>query len=150
MKLFYNDYGGEGSGSKSEYIYNMVKSMKSRGIPIDGVGLQMHVSTSYYPSQADVTANMQRLTALGVEVQITEMDVKCNGSSDYAKQAQVYQAMLEACLAVKGCTSFQTWGFTDKYTWLGTSAHPLPFDENYGWKPAANTILSVLNAYWGK
>jgi len=149
MKLFYNDYGGEGSGTKSDKIYNMVKSMKQGGIPIDGVGLQMHVSTSYYPSPTDVGNNIKRLVALGLEVHITEMDVGCSGSSQYATQAQIYGSMLQTCLGIPGCKSYQSWGFTDKYTWLGTNQHPLPFDENYQWKPAANTILSVLNAYGG-
>jgi endo-1,4-beta-xylanase len=148
-KLFYNDYGGEGAGTKSDRIYNMVRSMKSGGIPIDGVGLQMHVSTSYYPSPTDVGNNIKRLTALGLEVHITEMDVKCTGSSQYDLQAQIYGSLLSTCLSIPGCKNFQSWGFTDKYTWLGTSAHPLPFDENYGWKPAANTILATLNAYGG-
>jgi len=149
MKLFYNDYGGEGAGTKSDKIYNMVRGMKQGGIPIDGVGLQMHVSTSYYPSPTDVGNNIKRLTALGLEVHITEMDVSCSGSSQYATQAQIYGNMLQTCLGIPGCKSFQSWGMTDKYSWLGTSQHPLPFDENYNWKPAANTILSVLNAYGG-
>jgi endo-1,4-beta-xylanase len=149
MKLFYNDYGGEGAGTKSDKIYNMVKSMKQGGIPIDGVGLQMHISTSYYPSPTDIGNNIKRLNALGLEVHITEMDVACTGSSQYNTQAQIYGNILQTCLSNPGCKSFQTWGFTDKYTWLGTNQHPLPFDENYNWKPAANTILSVLNAYGG-
>jgi len=149
QKLFYNDYGGEGAGTKSDRIYNMVRGMKNGGIPIDGVGLQMHVSTSYYPSPTDVGNNIKRLTALGLEVHITEMDVACPSTSQYALQAQIYGNMLQTCLSVPGCKSFQSWGFTDKYTWLGTSQHPLPFNETYGWKPAANTILSTLNAYKG-
>jgi endo-1,4-beta-xylanase len=149
QKLFYNDYGGEGAGTKSDRIYNMVRSMKQGGVPIDGVGLQMHVSTSYYPSPTDVGNNIKRLVALGLEVHITEMDVACPNTGQYNVQAQIYGSMLQTCLSIPGCKSFQSWGFTDKYTWLGTSQHPLPFDENYGWKPAANTILSTLNAYGG-
>jgi len=145
MKLFYNDYGGEGSGTKSDKIYNMVKSMKSRGIPIDGVGLQMHVSTDYYPSPTDVQTNMNRLVALGLEVQITEMDVK-DPSQDFNKQANIYNAMLTACLNVKGCTSLQSWGFTDRYTWLGSNNYPLPFDYNYNPKAAVNVMIQTLTA----
>jgi hypothetical protein len=148
-KLFYNDYGGEGAGTKSDKIYNMVKSMKQGGVPIDGVGLQMHVSTSYYPSPTDVANNIKRLVALGLEVHITEMDVACPNTGSENVQAQIYGSLLQTCLGVPGCKSFQSWGFTYKYTWLGTSQHPLPFDENYNWKPAANTILSVLNTYGG-
>lgn len=143
VKLFYNDYGGEGLGAKSDAIYNMVKSMKSRNIPIDGVGLQMHVSTDYWPKAADISANIKRLGALGLEVHITEMDVSCPGNCNLQLQAQIYSEVLSACLQNRNiCKSFQTWGFTDKYTWLGSDKHPLPFDENYNKKPAYNAILS--------
>jgi len=130
-------------------VYNMVRSMKQGGIPIDGVGLQMHVSTGYYPNANDLGNNIKRLVALGLEVHITEMDVSCSGSSEFNTQAQIYGTVLTTCLSIPGCKSYQSWGMTDKYSWLGTAKHPLPFDENYNWKPAANTILSVLNAYGG-
>ncbi|HEV2580009.1 MAG TPA: endo-1,4-beta-xylanase, partial [Ktedonobacteraceae bacterium] len=66
--LFYNDYGGEGLNHKSDAIYALVKGLVSRGVPINGVGLQMHVSLDRYPSPHDVLANMQRLAALGLQV----------------------------------------------------------------------------------
>ena len=43
-KLFYNDYGAEGSGVKSDKVYNLVKGFIGGGVPIDGVGFQMHIS----------------------------------------------------------------------------------------------------------
>src|SRR5205085_2625309 len=78
-QLYYNDYGGEGLGPKSDAIYNLVKGLLRRGVPINGVGLQMHVSIDDYPKPQDVLANMQRLAALGLKVQITEMDVEVQG-----------------------------------------------------------------------
>jgi len=147
VKLFYNDYGGEGGGAKSDAIYSLVKGMKSRGIPIDGVGLQMHVATSYWPTYQQVSSNIQRLGALGLEVHITEMDVKCPDPCDKNRQASVYAEVLHACLTNKNiCKSFQSWGFTDKFTWLGTNTHPLPFDENYAKKPAYMAILANFTA----
>jgi len=146
VKLFYNDYGGEGIGGKSDVIYNMLKGMKSRGIPVDGVGLQMHVSTSYAPTSDQISQNIQRLGALGLEVHITEMDVSCPDQCNLQQQAQVYTSVQAACLKNKNiCKSFQTWGFTDKYTWLGSQNHPLPFDQNYSKKPAYNSILAGFN-----
>lgn len=59
--------------SKSDKIYAMVASMRARGIPIDGVGLQMHISVDGYPSADAVAANIQRLGALGLDVHITEV-----------------------------------------------------------------------------
>jgi endo-1,4-beta-xylanase len=130
VKLFYNDYGAEGAGVKSDKVYNLVSGFLASGVPIDGVGLQMHISVDQYPSPADVSANMKRLVALGLEVHVTEMDVRCQGctADRLTLQAKVYGDMLQACLdnlkpthpsGKGGCKSFETWGFTDKHTWIG-------------------------------
>jgi len=149
-KLFYNDYGAEGSGSKSDAVYNMLKSMKERGIPVDGVGLQYHVSLGYTPEIEDVIANIKRLNALGLEVQITEMDVSFSGGNgnendELQAQADIYGLVLKACLTAQNCSAFVTWGFTDKYTWLGSNEQPLPFDFNFQPKPAFDTLASELS-----
>jgi len=144
-KLFYNDYGGEGMGAKSNAIYDMVKSMKQRGIPIHGVGLQMHVADSYYPNPSDVAQNIARLGALGLEVHITEMDVKADGGSDkLIKQAQIFSDMLKVCLGASNCKAFLSWGFTDKHTWLGSNQEPLEFDVNYSPKPCFYSMVTAL------
>ena len=56
--LFYNDYAGEGLGTKSDAIYALVQGLLERGVPINGVGLQMHVSLRWSPQPQDVAANM--------------------------------------------------------------------------------------------
>lgn len=152
-KLFYNDYDGEGLGRKSNAIYNLVKGLLQRHVPISGVGLQMHVSLADAPTQADVIANMKRLAALGLEVQITEMDVAVGSdarpmSARLAAQARIYAAMLQACLSVRACTAFVMWGFTDRYTWIpevtGLPDAPLPFDANYHPKPAYAALVDTF------
>ena len=72
--LFYNEAEGEGMNRKSDAIYAMVKDFKRRGVPIDGVGLQMHIPALDVDITA-IAANIARLTALGVQVHITELDV---------------------------------------------------------------------------
>lgn len=74
----------------------------------DVAGLQMHVSTNHYPKFADVASNIARLGALGLDVHITEMDVKCEAPCDLKVQAHVYAGMLKACLSNKACKSFET------------------------------------------
>lgn len=148
-RLFYNDYGAEGASSpKAARVLQLVKGLLARGVPIHGVGLQSHFSVDSFPEPADVAANMRALGELGLEVQITEMDVRCDACTParQALQARIYAGMLSACLNVSACTSFETWGFTDKYSWLGTSAAPLPFDATYAPKPAFDSILGVLLA----
>lgn len=152
-KLFYNDYSDEGMGGKSTAIYNMVKGMLQRHVPISGIGMEMHVSLAYSPPSADVIANMQRLGALGLEVQITEMDVTMGTdarpmSARLAAQARVYATMLSACLSVHACTAFVMWGFTDRYTWItqatGRPDAPLIFDEDYHSKPAYDALTAAF------
>ncbi|MBL8162333.1 MAG: endo-1,4-beta-xylanase [Anaerolineae bacterium] len=154
--LYINDYGTEGMNAKSDGMYNVVKSMRERGIPVHGVGLQMHVTTTYYPNPEDVRRNIERLGALGVEVQITEMDVRTNDDTGttqerFIKQAEIYQDMLEACLSQAACTGFITWGFTDKYTWVtdwkGKQDWPLPLDANYQPKPAYTALQQTMAAF---
>ena len=72
--LFYNDGEGETLNAKSDALYAMVKDFKRRGVPIDGIGLQMHMF-DLNPDIAGIEANIARFTALGVQVHITEMDV---------------------------------------------------------------------------
>ncbi len=153
-RLFYNDYGGEGLGRKSDAIYALVKGMLQRGVPLDGVGLQMHISLNSYPNQKDVLANMQRLAALGLEVQITEMDVKTQDDArpmqaKLAAQAQLYGEMLQTCLSVTACTAFVMWGFTDAHSWIpaftGRPDYPLIFDALYRPKPAYFALVQALS-----
>ncbi len=153
VHLFYNDYGGDGLGAKSNAIYNLVKGLVQRGVPIYGVGLQMHVSITDPPSEQDVIANMQRLAALGLKVQITEMDVEIQGdprplAEKLQAQAQVYHDMMAACLAVSACEAFVMWGFTDRYSWIpaatGHADEPLIYDQNYHPKPAFHALMSAL------
>src|SRR5450631_832103 len=154
--LFYNDNGGEGLNKKSDAIYAMVKDFRRREVPIDGVGLQMHVSQLDLDTAA-IATNIARLTALGVQVHITELDVSLpvdsdgrTATNDLARQAEVYRAIVRACLQNPGCTAIQTWGFTDKYSWIGSHSHhtrgaALPFDRTYKPKPAYDAILDELS-----
>jgi len=153
--LFYNDYNIEDTGAKFNAVYAMVKDFVTRGVPINGVGIQMHIDTTGYPSTAGLTKNIQQLTALGLQVHITEMDVRIpvdsSGNATAANlqaQAQTYQRILTVCLQNPGCTAFQTWGFTDAHSWIPGSypgfGDALPFDVNYQPKPAFNSLISTL------
>jgi endo-1,4-beta-xylanase len=156
--LFYNDNGAEGLNRKSDAIYAMVKDFRQRGVPVDGVGLQMHIAQLDLDTAA-IAANIARLTALGVQVHITELDVSLpvDPSSgqvrkeDLLRQAQVYRGVVRACLQNPGCTAIQTWGFTDKYSWIGSHSHgtrgaALPFDRAYKPKPAYQALLEEITA----
>jgi len=107
-ELFYSDYGGEGLGLKSDAIYALARNLRERDVPIHGVGLQMHVSVGHYPDPQDVSANMARLADLGLEVDITEMDVQLQDGGgtmeeESAAQAAVYRDMAGVCRTFGAC-----------------------------------------------
>ena len=155
--LFYNDYDIEGINPKSDAVYRMVKDFKRRGVPIDGVGLQAHIFALNSKDLQTLSANIERFAALGVQIHITELDVGLpidTGGDlldplDLAKQADVYRQIAIACLRQPRCTAIQTWGFTDKYTWIpaytkGAKGAPLLFDRSYAFKPAYRALFDSL------
>ncbi|MET8085945.1 endo-1,4-beta-xylanase [Micromonospora sp. NPDC005237] len=136
-KLCYNDYNTDGINAKSTGIYNMVRDFKSRGVPIDCVGFQSHLGTSV-PS--DYQANLQRFADLGVDVQITELDIT-QGSN----QANAYAQVTRACLAIPRCTGITVWGVRDSDSWRGND-NPLLFDRSGNKKAAYTSVLNALNS----
>jgi endo-1,4-beta-xylanase len=155
--LFYNDAEAEAVNSKSDAIYTMAQDFRRRGVPIDGVGFQMHIG-NLHPDIATISDNIARFTALGLQVHITELDVAlpvdANGNArlaDLQRQADIYREIAAACLAHKGCTAIQTWGFTDKYSWIGshskhTQGAALLFDREYRPKAAYEALRETLRA----
>ncbi|GAA0921589.1 hypothetical protein GCM10009558_104850 [Virgisporangium aurantiacum] len=151
VKLYYNDYNIDGIGAKSDAVYAMVQSFKQQGVPIDGVGLQAHLILGQVP--ATMQQNIQRFADLGVDVAITELDIRMNLPRDTAKdtqQANDYRAVTNACLAVTRCVGITVWDYTDKYSWI-PSVFPgqgaaLPYDENLARKPAYAAISAALGA----
>ncbi|MEU1695881.1 endo-1,4-beta-xylanase [Streptomyces hirsutus] len=137
-KLCYNDYNTDGVNAKSNAVYTMVRDFKSRGVPIDCVGFQSHFNSAS-PVPSDYRANLQRFADLGVDVQITELDIEGSGTT----QATHYGNVVTACLAVSRCTGITVWGIPDKYSWR-SSGTPLLFDDNYTKKPAYHAALSAL------
>jgi len=153
--LFYNEAEADALNKKSDAVYVMVRDFKRQGVPINGVGLQMHIEKP--PDMASISANIARFTALGIQVHITELDVslpvdiKGNATpADLEKQAEIYRQIAQACLSHPGCTAIQTWGFTDKYSWIGSHSKKargaaLPFDRNYRPKPAHSELIKAFS-----
>jgi endo-1,4-beta-xylanase len=152
-KLFYNDYGAETMNSKSDAIYAMAADFKNRGVPLDGIGFQTHVDLTFdNPSTLQsYAANLQRFADLGLDVHITELDIRLSDSSatSLAAQAKLYGELMTLCLQQSRCKVFQTWGFTDKYSWI-PDAFPgmgwaLLWDANYQKKPAYTAVANALS-----
>lgn len=157
-RLFYNDYNAA-RPEKRERIYQLVKKLVDAGVPIHGVGIQGHWSI-YEPSEADIRAAIEKYASLGLEVQITELDVSVYpwekhrrerrpGESDAftpelaRQQAERYEMFFRVFRDYPDVlTSVTFWNLTDRSTWLdnypvpGRKNYPLLFDADYQPKPA--------------
>src|SRR4030095_7615301 len=147
VKLYYNDFDIENAGAKADAAYQMLSDFKARGVPIDGVGMQMHTrSTNEDPSPSEFVANLERLLSLGLEVTLSEMDVRVCAGGTPAEQASRYHDIVAACAARPGWGAATIWGITDKYSWLNERTNltcvgsdpprPLLWDDNYAQKPS--------------
>ncbi|MEU2201599.1 endo-1,4-beta-xylanase [Isoptericola sp. NPDC019482] len=139
-KLCYNDYNTDNwSHAKTQAVYRMVADFRSRGVPIDCVGFQAHFNSGN-PVPNNYHETLQNFADLGVDVQITELDIEGSGSS----QAEQYRGVTQACLAVSRCTGITVWGVRDTDSWRA-SGTPLLFDGNGQKKAAYTAVLNVLN-----
>lgn len=151
-KLFYNDYAADTVNHKSDAIYAMATDFKRRGVPLDGIGFQMHLDLSSDNSSwlASVGRNLKRFADLGLEIHITELDIRLNGgdSNSLNAQAELYSNIAKLCVANSRCKVIQTWGFTDKYSWITSFYYgmgwALPFDSQYAKKPAYYALQQGL------
>jgi endo-1,4-beta-xylanase len=148
-KLFINEYAVEQPGPKRDELIELVRDLKARNVPLDGVGLQYHTHVQGFVDEATMRDTMQQLADLGVEVQITEMDVGTtilDGSTAQRLERQriAYRDAARACNAITACTRFTTWGFTDRVSWLGPTEMGLPFDAQYRPKPAFEALRAAF------
>ena len=122
VRLFINDFGIEGVNEKSDALYALVKRLLARGVPIDGIGFQTHTSTARGLPQS-FGQNLQRFAALGLDVAVTEADVRIPlpvTDEKLATQAALYGDAIAACMSVQRCVSFTVWGVSDRYSWVPT------------------------------
>ena len=159
--LFYNDYGIEGedpgSAAKRAAVLALVRGMKSRGVPIDGVGIQSHLTAGghYGPG---LVAWMAELRGMGLKLMLTEMDVNdrwlpADAARRDAVVAATYASYLEQTLADPAVLGVLTWGITDRYTWLNHEDNRadnlpercLPFDADLQPKAAFRAELDALS-----
>jgi endo-1,4-beta-xylanase len=144
-RLYLNEFGLETPGPKLDGMLALVADLRAQGVPLDGVGFQSHVLCLFgcRDTFAALGASLQRVSDLGVDVAITELDVgliEPVTAASLAEQADTYGAAVDACLAVARCRTVVFWGFTDRYSWIpafwaGLGA-ALPFDADYRPKPA--------------
>ena len=151
-RLYYNDFEADALGPKADAVYALVCRLLDDGVPIHGVGLQMHLRAARPPVPASIAAHVARLTALGLLVRISEMDVRIRRvrrGDPLARQRRVYEDAIGACAGMPGFAGVTFWGVSDAHSWIhdefGADA-PLLFDRDYAPKPAYFGVRDALAA----
>jgi endo-1,4-beta-xylanase len=173
-KLYLNEAGIEQeTHPKTERTYQLVKYLKQKGTPINGIGIQAHIrlyDKDKYSTKGLINI-MNRFADLGLEVQISEFDViMAKGAirvdnatpttqlaiavpqqSDFASQAALYKMFFDACLHAKNCTGFTTWGAWDSTSWASArwkgSFYPHLLDGNLKPKLALKYMIDDAKSY---
>ena len=155
VDLFYNDYNLEANWQKTANMLALVDGMRSRGVPITGVGFQMHVSIDW-PSISAIESSLKAVADRGLKVKITELDVSMkNAYSTFTleaatRQKQRYHDIVAAYLrAVPPAqrAGITVWGVWDADSWINEPskpAWPLLFDDNFQAKPALQGFKDAL------
>ncbi|KAF9257616.1 glycoside hydrolase [Marasmius fiardii PR-910] len=146
-KLYINDYGIEGINDKSNTLFEVAKSLKKDGVPLDGIGFQYHLTLGQVPP--DIQENLQRFADLDLDVAITELDINLRGPANETaleQQAKDYKGIVSACLAVKRCVSVTIWGVSDDHSWI-PHGEVLPWDGEKQPKPA---FFAIAEAFSGR
>lgn len=153
--LFYNDFAIETVNPSSDFVYQMIVDFLAQGVPIHGIGFQMHVGVTTFWSSASASAlqqNLQRFADLGLLVQLAEAEASLgwavgNRREELLKQRDTYHGMVTVCMAVPGC-HMNFFGFTDRYYWpIFFNRDPLMFDRDYRPKPAFFGVRDALLGY---
>ncbi|CAM4143266.1 endo-1,4-beta-xylanase [Vibrio agarivorans] len=149
--LFYNDYSSEGMTAKSNAIYRHVEMLVERGVPIHGVGTQLHLTADNSIADSSIARNIERISDLGLDMHFTEIDVRIrdnDGAMGLQDQADKYEMLMKLAAYYPEVDMFTTWGIGDRYSWVphwfNGYGRALMFDENFEKKPAYDAVQSVL------
>jgi len=147
-KLYINEYGAEMQGSaKTEAYYNLAKRLLKSGNPLDGVGLQCHLTVGEL-NEKKFDANVARYKDLNINCIVTELDMSIADFSDpyhYERQAEEYRKIVRTMLKYDHFPHLIVWGVTDDLSWRG--GEPLLFNSSSAKKPAFWGIRNTVAEY---
>lgn len=150
--LYLNDFNNENMGNpKADAMYNMIKDFVARGVPIDGVGFQLHLDASLPYDEDAIRANVRRYKDLGLEVSFSEVDVRIPQTEPekyLEAQKDVYCSLLKIAMEEPNVKSFILWGISDKTSWVPSSfpgyGSALLYDSQYNPKPVYTEMMNML------
>lgn len=165
VQLYYNDYGLTNNDAKLDFTLTMLEDFLDRGVPIDGLGFQMHIALDG-PNIADIKASFEKAAALGLMIKISELDIAINARmtpppedwspsetltaelalEQKARYKEVVTAYLDA-VPPEQRGGITVWGLTDDSSWMRVvygDEWPLLFNGDYTVKPAFHGVREAL------
>ncbi len=155
--LFYNDFNLESNPTKRSSVLALLNNLRNRGVKIDGIGIQMHIST-YYPEPTQLANSFQEIVANNYKIHVSELDISVNPlGEDIVPSEKLLneQANLLGSVVLNynqipkqyqhGITF---WGISDKNSWIRSfynrEDYPLLYDDNYLPKPCYCKLIQTL------
>ncbi len=152
--LFYNDYGHEYSHNRRLATKQLADSLVDAGVPIHGIGLQMHTNTNR--SINDLRYAIMSAATTKLLIHVSELDVAVNPDQNpnatftealAIRQQEAYRAVAQAMLDLPEEQQFGItfWGVSDANSFMRDNPDwPLVFDSNYQRKTAYRGLLQGI------
>jgi endo-1,4-beta-xylanase len=142
--LLINEISDE-SGAKAEAMLQLATQLKAAGAPLYAIGFESHVTPASAPTLDQLVSLWRRYAAVGLRVEVTELDVGNDrrGDDPAAKQA-VFERYAQACRLARNCVGYTVWGVADRYSWLGPSSDALLYGPDFQPTPAAGIVRRIL------
>lgn len=156
-QLFYNDYNLESNVNKRKTVLRYLNNLRNKGIKIDGIGLQMHVSISF-PAPSQIADAFTDVFSNDYKVHVSEMDISVNfygqdinpDKTLFEKQADYLGNIILHYKQIppKYRYGITFWGLGDLDSWIpsyfGKEDYPLLYDNDYAPKPAYCKLIETL------
>jgi len=155
--LFYNDFNLESNPTKLNSVLSLLNNLRNRGVSIDGIGIQMHIST-YYPEPTQIADAFHKIATHNYKIHVSELDISVNplgkdivpGEELFNEQANLLGSLVlnynQIPKQLQHGITF--WGISDKNSWIrdyySREDYPLLYDDNYLPKPCYCKLIKTL------
>ena len=145
--LFLNEFNADTPNPRQAAVHALVRDFVQRGVPIDGVGLEMHIGADgIYPTLEEYKSVMAQYAALGLRVEMTELDVLRPIEGDpILVQRAAYDTAARACQESPNCTGVTVWGVADHYSWRTAWQMATLFTSSFNKKRAYDLVRCRLS-----
>jgi len=158
-RLFYNDYMLEGNSTKRNAVLKYFSNLRSRGVKVDGIGLQCHITT-LFPEREQLSEAMESVAREGFMVHLSEVDISVNPLNQsmegkdmeelLAEQADILGSLITSFNSITPSLRYGItfWGIGDGDSWIRShfnrQDYPLLYDDNYRPKQAYCKLKNLL------